>query len=244
MRPARRRRHHEHLGRDVSRCRTGTSLTGTSRRVCARSSAGGTKASAWLGQTVAHIGRLPDRRAVVAHVALHHLLELDVHLRDRRTGRPARSWSRRCSAASARLHDAVLALLDRVGRADQRAGRLVAVHADHRHRGDRVRAGRGSRRGSSTRRDACRTRRRRSRRPGSRCSATDRRRTRSRTSGSLPSRHRAAGIHPVSSSRCASRSAGRVVFSIRQAETLYSGILLRGSSVRCVSRFAQRRPGQ
>ena len=41
-----------------------------------------------------------------------------------------------------------------------------------------------------------------------------------------------------------SRSAARDAFSMRQAETLYSGILLRGSSVRCVSRLALRRPGQ
>ena len=46
--------------------------------------------------------------------------------------------------------DAVLALLDGVRRADQRAGRLVAVHADHRHGGDACSAGRCSRRGSST----------------------------------------------------------------------------------------------
>ena len=31
---------------------------------------------------------------------------------------------------------------------------------------------------------------------------------------------------------------------MRQADTLNSGILLRGSSVRCVKRFALRRPGQ
>ena len=42
---------------------------------------------------------LPDRRAVVAHVALHHLLERAPSSSGRRTGRRGRSWSRRCSAA-------------------------------------------------------------------------------------------------------------------------------------------------
>ena len=40
----------------------------------------------------------------------------------------------------------------------------------------------------------------------------------------------------------AAQSGGPAAFSMRQAETLNSGILLRGSSVRCVSRFALRRP--
>ena len=42
----------------------------------------------------------------------------------------------------------------------------------------------------------------------------------------------------------ATHSGGPGAFSSRQAETLNSGILLRGSSVRCVSRFALRFPGQ
>ena len=37
---------------------------------------------------------------------------------------------------------------------------------------------------------------------------------------------------------------GPAAFSNRHADTLYSGILLLGSSVRCVSRFALRSCGQ
>jgi hypothetical protein len=39
-------------------------------------------------------------------------------------------------------------------------------------------------------------------------------------------------------------SGGATDFLIWQADTLNSGILLRGSSVRCVNRFALRPPGQ
>src|SRR5437764_11375686 len=40
------------------------------------------------------------------------------------------------------------------------------------------------------------------------------------------------------------RSPGPGALSIRHADTLYSGILLRGSRVRCVNRLALRPPGR
>ena len=72
--------------------------------------------------------------AVGAHVALHHLVEIGDVL-----GNPERAGEHAVGAADAArlergLHDAVLGLLDRVGRAHLRAGRVLAVHAHHRCR--------------------------------------------------------------------------------------------------------------
>src|SRR6185312_5487622 len=74
----------------------------------------------------------PDAGAVVAHVALHHLVELgDVLGHAERAGQHA---VRAPDAArlERRLDDAVLVLLDRVGWAHLGAGRVLAVHALHR----------------------------------------------------------------------------------------------------------------
>ena len=134
--------------------------------------------------------------------------------------------------------DAVLPLLDRIGRTHQRARRFVAVHADHRRRGDRVRPVDVVHVDHRDAAMACRTRRRRRHRRGSRCSVTDRQRTRSRSSGPFTCCGSCRNaVQPVRSPRAGSPRdpPARDVFSIRQAETLYSGILLRGSRVRCVS---------
>ena len=56
---------------------------------------------------------------------------LDARTSARRTGRRARSWSSRCSAACSELCTTPSArLLDGVGGADLRADRILAVHAD------------------------------------------------------------------------------------------------------------------
>ena len=86
-------------------------------------------------------GPLADRRAVVAHVALHHLLELATIIFGTPNGQASTQLEQAMQRGfSDRLHDAVLGLLDRVGGADLRAGRVVAVHADRRDRRDRVAA--------------------------------------------------------------------------------------------------------
>ena len=129
-------------------------------------------------------------------------------------------------------------LIASAGRPGRRSGRRSActpsgpwrcvlpvdeVHVDHR-----------------TCRGGCRTPRTRSRRPCSRCSARGRRRTRSRSQASGSAGAQAA----TTCSAARARRAAPAAFSMRHAETLNSGILLRGSSVRCVSRLALRPSGQ
>src|SRR5688572_9611158 len=74
----------------------------------------------------------PLGRAVGAHVALHHLVDLGHVLGD--AERAGQHTVRAANAArlERRLNDAVLGLLDRVGGADLGTGRVFAVHAHHR----------------------------------------------------------------------------------------------------------------
>src|SRR4029450_5982634 len=70
---------------------------------------------------------------VVAHVALHHDLAVLADLRHaERTGDHAVAAGE-AARLSGRLAHPVAGALDRVGRADLGAGRLLAVHAHHRH---------------------------------------------------------------------------------------------------------------
>src|SRR5690606_12934061 len=83
-------------------------------------------------------GPQTDRSAVVAHVALHHQLRLDVDL-----GHPKGTRQhavRTCNAPriESAADYAVFAFLDCVGRTHHRAGRLGAMHANHRHCRDGV----------------------------------------------------------------------------------------------------------
>ncbi len=84
---------------------------------------------------------LPDRRAVVAHVAFHHLLVFGSLRNAERAGQHA---VRAGDAArlERRLHDAVLALLDRVRRADlrRRSDRRSASRSPARWRWCRARS--------------------------------------------------------------------------------------------------------
>src|SRR6185295_154512 len=82
----------------------------------------------------------PDRRPVVAHVALHHQVHLGLHLRDAEGAGQNAVVARDAARLPGRVHDAVLGPLDGVGRTDLRAGRRVAVQTHHRHRLRRVRA--------------------------------------------------------------------------------------------------------
>src|SRR6516165_4184439 len=174
---------------------------------------------------------LADGGPVVTHVAFHHLLALGKDFWD--TERARQDTIRAADAArlQGRLHDPVLALLDGVGRADHRAGRIVAVPADICRRGDRspavdeieidhrlpsvrfalfagVQAGLAA--------DAAR-----------------------RVHVEFIAVHQAI---PFASS--VTHSGGPAAFRNWHADTLNSGILLRGSSVRCVSLLALRPPGQ
>src|SRR6185369_2984812 len=80
---------------------------------------------------------LADRRAVVAHVALHHDRAIDVELGDAERAGDDAVAARDAARLASALHDAIAGALDRIGRADLRAGRLLAVHAHHRHGLDR-----------------------------------------------------------------------------------------------------------
>ena len=130
---ARSARHHDvHLGRASSASPKWKPLTGgraaAARHLLARAE------DQRLARADGGAHRLvPDRGAVVTHVALHHQAQARVSSWARRTGRRARSCCTRCSAACARSGRRRPRSLDGVGRADLGAGRRVAVHAHHRH---------------------------------------------------------------------------------------------------------------
>src|SRR5262249_35116609 len=77
---------------------------------------------------------LADARAVVAHVALHHDLAILVQLGHAERARGDAVAAGNAARLPRRLNDAVAGPLDRVGGTGFRAGRLLAVHAHHRHR--------------------------------------------------------------------------------------------------------------
>src|SRR6185369_5955727 len=73
-----------------------------------------------------------DAGAVVAHVALHHQIELDLHLRHAKgTGEDA-VRARDTTRFGGAVHHAAVVLLDGVGGTDPGARRIFAVHANDR----------------------------------------------------------------------------------------------------------------
>src|SRR5262249_1493248 len=75
---------------------------------------------------------LTDARAVEAHVALHHLIDFDDITRHSKRARQHTVRTADASRLERAVHDAVLGLLDRVGRTYARARRIFAMHADDR----------------------------------------------------------------------------------------------------------------
>ena len=158
---------------------------------------------------------LSDARSVEAHVALHHLVDF------RNVVRYAKRACQHAVRASdaARLegavNDAVFGLLDRIRRTDSCARRILAVHADD---------GRGLRAGG----------------------AVDELEVNHGAATMRVAFH--AGLHAGLAADAARRideeleSVHDATFSIRQAQTLYSGILEIGSSARFVSRLADFLP--
>ena len=134
------------------------------------------------------------------------------------------------------LHDAVAGALDRVGGADLGAGRLLAVHADHRHGLHALRRGRRIRDGSST---------------SPRCVSHSRARLHARLAADA-----AVGIDEEMEMfgghgrltlllrlQLAAYPAAPSALRTRQPHTLYCGILLIGSCAATVSWFALFLPG-
>ena len=163
-----------------------------------------------------------------------------------------------------RLHDAVLVLLDRVGRAHLGAGRVLAVHAHHRrrlggggpvdllevdHRRAAVRAALLARLHARPAADAAAlvddedaVAERARHRPGRR-RALHADRHRDADAGHRPSRARPCSVHVAVASTARRPCPAGPTRSIRTADTLYSGIFDSGSSARFVSWLAAWRPG-
>ena len=203
-------------------------LTGFSRRV-ARDGLGRHVGQRLAGADRGAHGPLADRGAVVAHVALHHLLVVPAPASGMPNGQASTQFEQAMQRGfERRLHDAVLALLDGVGGADLRAGGVVAVHADVGRGGDGLRAVDEV---EVDHRDAA---------MGVALLA-------GLEAGLAADAARRVDVEfacRTSARLGCSPSGGPAAFSIRQADTLNSGILLRGSSVRCVRRLALRSPGQ
>ena len=100
-----------------------------------------------VGQRLARAHRrahrpLANRRAVVAHVAFHHLLEFRKDLRNAEGAREHTVGAADAARLQGRLHNAVVAFLDRIRRADHRTSGLFTMPADVRGRGRRTLRGR------------------------------------------------------------------------------------------------------
>src|SRR5216683_1907822 len=79
-------------------------------------------------------GPLPSRGAVIAHVTLHHQVELRQVVRHTKGTRQHTVAAPDAVRRESSLHDPISRLLNGIRRADFSAGGILAVHADHRDR--------------------------------------------------------------------------------------------------------------